>query len=117
MHFLPTLALAIALSGHQTTNPPTNVLTWADSNPTGTVTWSMQRGSNGCAASSASFATIATGLKVLTYTDGNLNPGTVYSYQVLAVRTADGAVSGPSNCVTVTLPPPAAPTGLTVTSH
>lgn len=107
------LILALALAAQAL--PTSNLLTWVDSDAG--VTFTVWRSTTGCSTTPGSFSSIATGVTALTYTDANLNPGTVYSYQVTAVRTSDGVSSTPSNCVTVILPPPAAPTGLTVKSQ
>jgi len=100
-----SLLLAGALAA-QAVSPTSNALTWVD--PDTGVTFNVQRSTTGC-GSAISFSAIATGLTVLTFTDGNLQPGTVYSYQVQAVRTSDGATVT-SNCLTMTVAPPTKPT-------
>jgi hypothetical protein len=108
-HLLLMLALAA-----QNATITSNVLSWQDTD-TG-VTFNILRSTTGCGTAN-SFAPIATGVTVLTYTDANLNPGTIYSYEVTATRTSDGVVSAPSNCWTMTVAPPKAPNGLFGKSH
>jgi len=86
-------------------------LTWT--NPSGTLTDSLASVTPGSSCSSGFYDI---GSVVQFFPWGGLAPATTYSFEVEAVY--DGSASAPSACVTTaTLPvPPAAPTGLTVTS-
>lgn len=104
------LLIAVLAAG----SSPQNVLTW-NASPTAT-SYNIWRSTTGCSdLSPAAFAQIATGITVLTYTDANITSGVVYSYYATASNS--GGNSGPSNCVTMTVAPPAPPTGLTVQSQ
>lgn len=105
-------AILAAVLAAQTVTTTQNVLTWnASSTATG---YNVMRGVNGCSnLTTASFTQIAS-VSALTFTDTNLNAGTVYSYYVTASNS--GGTSGPSNCVTMTTTPPPPPLGLTLKS-
>jgi hypothetical protein len=91
----------------QTTHKVT--LTWVDTlNPTGT-TYTIMRATGLCTGT-PSFATLASGVAVLSYTDTTVTPGN-YCYEVEA--SSGGVLSAPSN--TALAPVPSfAPTQLTV---
>ena len=84
-------------------------LAWVDAlNPAGT-TYTVLRATGLCSGT-PSFATLASGLTALTYTDSTVTPGN-YCYEVEA--TVGGVLSGPSNSAIAPVPA-FAPTGLSV---
>jgi len=85
-------------------------LTWADTlNPVGT-TYTVLRATGLCSGT-PSFATLASGVAVMTYIDTTVTPGN-YCYEVEA--SSGGVLSAPSSSVAAPVPS-FAPTALSVT--
>ena len=92
------LILGSPLLAQTTTHKVT--LTWADTlNPSGT-TYTVLRATGLCSGT-PSFATLASGITVLTYVDSTVTPGN-YCYQVEA--SVGGVLSGPSNSAVAPIP-------------
>lgn len=93
-----------------------NILTWSD-NATNELNNIVERKAEPCAASTLSFAVVATlGPNVKTYTDTQILEGTDYCYRVAASNTAGKSAYSNVAGISVPFTIPAAPSGLGVTA-
>lgn len=119
--FLPAISKAQATVTLPVATVETTVLTWTNSSTCTTSTPCVMipyRIGGTCPSTlggTSGWTQLATtASQAVTATDTSVVPGSTYSYVVESVFVSGGANSGPSNCVTVTIPNvPAAPTGLT----
>ena len=107
----PTVALPAATSNKVTLSWTNNCTTSA---PCNIIPFRVQGQCSGLTVGSQVTQLAATAAQATTAADTTVSPNTTYSYVVEAQDVTTGAMSGPSNCVTVTTPNvPSVPTNLT----